>query len=422
MSRLSCYPNLLLNVGGPEPLLRGRPYLTFDELNTLAGDIRRLDPFDHLLTVHNATGDDVFRGESVYGFGTLQGPKTRNRRELAEGLLRNHHPSRPLFAQETLWPGNTFGHPEYTDEDIRKNAYVMLFCAAMINFGDMDGSSSSGFSNSMNLEDAVLERHAIIHSVWNTFDKLAWQNMKPRPDLVNGGYCLADPGKQYVVYLEQAAPIRIKIEKGPYDVEWIDAKHPDRHEFGETIHDGNNLKPPSDGDWILRLTSRWRPFRERDGMVAFEAEDGLGEWTRFDTQDGAAIRDPGGGRMRYEIDFTQSGDYYVFLYAKQGPLGKDKENDVLLRLDGQKLYGSDRILRPDGMRSGGDWKWTKLPKGPGSHTPDNIRNDAVYFRVASPGVKVFEIIHRSSNYAIDRVMMKRGDATLPTETAPRPTR
>ena len=80
-------------------------------------------------------------------------------------------------------------------------------------------------------------------------------------------------------------------------------------------------------------------------------------------------------------------------------MGKDKENDVLLTLDGEKLYGSNGVTRPDGMRSYGDWKWTKLPKGPGPPTPNAIRRDPVYFKINRPGTYVLELAHRSANFA-----------------------
>lgn len=87
-------------------------------------------------------------------------------------------------------------------------------------------------------------------------------------------------------------------------------------------------------------------------------------------------------------------------------VAKGKENDVRLFLVGEKLYASDPNLRPDGMRSSGDWKWAKLPKGPGSHTADAIRDDPVYFKVTRSGKHLFKIAHRSNNFAIDKVVMK----------------
>ncbi|MBK9139095.1 MAG: DUF5060 domain-containing protein [Verrucomicrobia bacterium] len=414
VARLGPYWNMLFNVAGPEPLLRNSPYLTYAELNQMAEWVRELDVFGRPLTIHNETGDDVFRGEPWFGFGTLQGPKTRNRRWLAEVLLRNHHPARPLYAQETLWPGNTFGHPAYSDDDIRRNAFVMLFSATMINFGDMNGSSSSGFAQSLDPADAVTNRHAIIRHVWDTFAGLPWPQTKPRPDLVNAGFCLADPGRVYLVYLEEAAPVKVHTRAGEYQADWFDARAGARSVHHEPRANPAELKPPGAGDWILMLTARsGRTIRERDGVVEFEAEAGVGDWTLIPSPTGRAIQSPGEGRMRYEIEFTQPGKFYVFLLARQGPIGRDKENDVLLSLNGEKLYGQDDRTRPDGMRSYGGWRWTHLPKGPGNHTPDAIRDGPVYFVVHEPGVQVLEIAHRSANYAIDRVLMKLNDPTPP---------
>lgn len=411
LARLGAYWNLLFNVAGPEPILRSKPFLTFGEICRLGSDIRSLDVFGHALTVHNATGDDIYRGQPWFSFGMLQGPKTTNRQRLAEGLLRNHHPSLPLFAQETLWPGNTFGHPRYSDEDIRRNAFVILFCGAMINYGDMTSSSSSGFSDSMNPDEAVSTRHEIIHKVWDVFASLPWSRMKPRPDLVNTGYCLADPGYCYLVYIDEPANIQVKIRSGTYQLEWLSTRQPDRSLLNGKTNDGRGLEPPGEGDWILKLTRI--PVREKDGLVTLEAETGKGNWNIVPSPTGMAIQDPGRGYMRYDIEFTKLGKYYVFLLARQGPRGKDKENDVLLSLNREKLYGSDNVTRPDGMRSYGDWKWTKLPKGPGHHTPDGIRNDPVYFKVDRPGIVVFEIAHRSANFTIDKVVMKLNDPIPP---------
>jgi hypothetical protein len=117
--------------------------------------------------------------------------------------------------------------------------------------------------------------------------------------------------------------------------------------------------------------------------------------------------------MRYVIEFTQPGNYYVFLYAKQGPAGGGAENDAVLTLNGERLYGSDHQTRPEGMRVHGDWQWTFLPKGPGGHTPDAIRDRPVYFHVPAPGRYTLEIAHRSANFAVDKVLMKLSDPVPP---------
>ncbi|MBP7141939.1 MAG: hypothetical protein KBA71_08530 [Opitutaceae bacterium] len=158
-----------------------------------------------------------------------------------------------------------------------------------------------------------------------------------------------------------------------------------------------------------------KPIFERNGIVQFEAEDGIGDWRRISTPTGGAVQDPGAGAMAYEIEFTRPGRYYVFLLARQGDggRGRGKENDVTLTLGGERLYGIDDTTRPEGIRCSGDWKWAWRPKGPGSHTPATIRDNPAYFRITQPGRLRLEMKHRSENFAADRILLKLDDPTPP---------
>lgn len=260
LARLGPYWNVLFVVGGPEPRLKGRPYLSTDNINRLGRKIKSLDVFGHLLSVHNPTGDDPFKDMDWTSYGILQGPKTTDRRTLSRGLLRNHHAAKPLYAQETLWPGNKY-HPQYTPDDIRKNAFVMMMSAAAINLGDMNGNSSSGFSGTLDLDRKVQQRHDIVKQVWDFFETVPYYRMKPRPDLVDAGFCLADPAREYLVYLEQPPMVSVDIEKGTYEVQWINARDTrDIRDEGITTT-GSDLASPQEGDdWLLRLTRDGRAW------------------------------------------------------------------------------------------------------------------------------------------------------------------
>lgn len=49
---------------------------------------------------------------------------------------------------------------------------------------------------------------------------------QPQPDLASTGYCLADPGKAYLVYQPQAGrPVTLTLEPGQYAIEWFDLKN-----------------------------------------------------------------------------------------------------------------------------------------------------------------------------------------------------
>lgn len=260
IARLGGYWNVVWNVGGPEPNLKGKSYLSDDEVNRLGRLIAQLDPHGHLLSVHNRTGIEPYRDSDWSTFGTVQGPKTVNRGELGRKLLEWHHPAKPLLAQETLWPGNKH-HPPYTLDDIRKNAYVIHFSGASLVFGDMNGDSSSGFSGTMNLTDRVQARHDAVAAVWDFLATTSFAELTPRPDLVDRGHCLAapaaGPGSHYMIYLPDGGSVNAKLEGGPYHVQWIDAKDTARRIDGEPTRDGRNLTAPAGGDdWILVLAAK----------------------------------------------------------------------------------------------------------------------------------------------------------------------
>ena len=264
LARLGSYWNILLNVAGPEPLIKSSLFqdaMSQDDINRLGRLIRSLDVFYHPISIHNRGGDDPFRDEDWLSYGTLQGPKVTDPSKLSAGLLRNHHPSKPLYAQETLWSGNK-NHPDYTDAQLRKNAFVIMMSACALNFadnggpipGDM-GNSSSGFSGSMELPHRRQSRHDIIRKVWDFFETISFYGMSPRQDLVNTGYCLAQEGVQYLVYLDSGGSVDVTIKGGQYSVQWINAQDTSDRRAGGSTGDGRGLVAPDDGDdWLLRLT------------------------------------------------------------------------------------------------------------------------------------------------------------------------
>ncbi|MDO8542907.1 MAG: DUF5060 domain-containing protein [Opitutaceae bacterium] len=266
-ARLGAYWNVLLNVAGPEPLLRGRPFYTLPELARVGGELQRLNVFRHPVSVHNRTGADEYRDEPWTTFGTLQGPKTLDRVRLSRGLLASHHPEKPLLAQETLWSGNVnhirANQRDYSDDELRKNTFVIHFSAAALVFADNNGDSSTGFSGTLDSKDCRQDRHDVIKRAWDVCATLPFGRLRPRHDLLIGehAFCLADPGKYYAVYLDRSAPVSVQLDEAAvaarrgFSMTWIDARSGRRQGAG-TTHDGQNLTPPSGGDdWVLVLES-----------------------------------------------------------------------------------------------------------------------------------------------------------------------
>jgi hypothetical protein len=261
LARIGAYWNILLNVAGPEPLLSSKPYLSMDEVNRLGRMIAAYDVFGHPITVHNRTGDDQFRDADWLTYGTLQGPKTSSLERLSEQLLASHHPQKPLLAQETLWSGNVnhiraLGGRDYTDDELRGNAWVIHLSAAALVFADNGGgNSSAGFSGSLVPAEADQHRHDVVKQVWDLAEQFPFCRMKPRQDLVDCGYCLAEPGLSYLVYLPSPVAVMVKVDGGPYRAEWINARNGGDRRPGRVLRAGQPWEPPAPGDWLLWLTA-----------------------------------------------------------------------------------------------------------------------------------------------------------------------
>ena len=84
--------------------------------------------------------------------------------------------------------------------------------------------------------------------------------MTPRGDLATTGYCLAAPGKEYVVYQPMGGPFDLKLEapkEAGFAVEWLDPKT-GKSVVGKLISGGGpvTLTPPFAGDAVVYLKAR----------------------------------------------------------------------------------------------------------------------------------------------------------------------
>jgi len=234
-------------------------FMTTDQVIALGEKVSDLDVYNHPLSAHNKIGNDKFAGQSWATYVTLQGPKTTSLSVLSSGLLGNHS-TKPLFAQETVWSGNK-AHPNYTDKQLRQNAYVTLMSAAALNFADndpnlsdgADGKSSAGFSGTMDLADRVQHRHDIIKGVWDFFETIDFQAMEPRQNLVSSGFALADVGNEYLVYLPAGGTVNVSVASATYDVQWINAVNTADRRNGGTTSTGTGLRAPDSNDWLVHL-------------------------------------------------------------------------------------------------------------------------------------------------------------------------
>ena len=76
-------------------------------------------------------------------------------------------------------------------------------------------------------------------------------------ELIDNGFCLANPDEIYLIYLDQPGQVAIKLERGEYDVEWINAANMKDRRDGGTLLNGEFLIPPADAeDWLAFISKK----------------------------------------------------------------------------------------------------------------------------------------------------------------------
>ncbi|MCL4177959.1 MAG: hypothetical protein KJ072_09470 [Verrucomicrobia bacterium] len=81
-------------------------------------------------------------------------------------------------------------------------------------------------------------------------------SLRPRPEFASTGYCLVQPGKEYVVYQPKAGEtFTVELKAGTYRYEWFSPAQGQTAETGRLeASDGlREFKPPFDGDAVLHL-------------------------------------------------------------------------------------------------------------------------------------------------------------------------
>ena len=115
----------------------------------------------------------------------------------------------------------------------------------------------------MDFADKIQARHDIIKKVWDYFESEPFWRMSPHQDLVStNAWCLAERGREYLVYLQQTGTASIAVSNGPYRGEWINAQNTADRRPAPMTTNGANLTSPSDGDdWLAHLETPFEVWR-----------------------------------------------------------------------------------------------------------------------------------------------------------------
>jgi len=132
-------------------------------------------------------------------------------------------------------------------------AFMDLYGATRI--GDKDATTFGFVGDWLAQHDTVRKNLGYTRTLAERMNLAA---MTPRGDLASSGYCLADPGREYVVYLPQdgEATVDLSAVSGPVTVEWLDPRSGDTTRGQSTSGSQKRVfQPPFPGDAVLYLRS-----------------------------------------------------------------------------------------------------------------------------------------------------------------------
>ena len=250
--------------GSLHPILKPEDYqegsMKTEDINRLALLIKKYDPYGHLLSVHNRTRNeqkdyeyDPFIFEAWEDYSTLQGGKSDDMDEVYNFIIDSRKVVKPVYAQEVLWYGNIY-HALLDEESLRKKAITLIMAGSFINFGDMNGNSSSGFSGCLDPDSSHTNAHNTLHKVWDFFDALPFWELSPRPDLVNGAYCLSDGGGNHLIYIPDGKPFKLNFNL-PSSGQWINPRDVKSPRISVSVTD-KTISPPDNNDWFLLINEK----------------------------------------------------------------------------------------------------------------------------------------------------------------------
>ncbi len=93
------------------------------------------------------------------------------------------------------------------------------------------------------------------------FESTDYWRMEPADDLTSAGFCLADPGREYVFYARSAQPLTLKLDglNAPARAEWFQPFTGERKDAGTVTKGTVSLTPPSswgDAPAVLHVDGR----------------------------------------------------------------------------------------------------------------------------------------------------------------------
>jgi hypothetical protein len=263
INRLAAFSNVMWDITNEWRLFRNESWVEWH-----GNLLETLDPYGHLTSCH---GHELFPflgsswadfamyqlwDEDGNNFGMLR------RRELQ---ARSGHPKPVIneeYGYEDHYPpwGRGTQAPGRSADNRRRLAWEIVMAGCYQTTGERAGSRG-GFINGIGTDDTMLTGYGYL---LDFFNGLEWWRMEPHNELVNlGNLCLAEAGRQYVVYLPRGAEVSLNVHPRPYHAAWFNPRSGEYTALPSlrTEQARFTAVAPNSEDWVLVLSSTYTPNR-----------------------------------------------------------------------------------------------------------------------------------------------------------------
>ena len=234
--------------------------------------LKEIDPYRHLTSVHGHA-DYKFRTSPWSDFAMYQSWDEGGGHDFLLKMRRAQAATgRPMpqvneeYGYEDHYPTRWGGGrkaPARSADNRRRLAWGMYMAGGYQTTGERadrgtgKGPDSGGGWINGRGDEAMTMLEGYAHIV-ECFTGLEWWRMDPHDELVTGGaYCLAEPGRQYLVYLPEGGRTTLKLAEGRYRASWFDPRTGKAQEIG--VASGPEWSSPpreKTQDWAIILRRR----------------------------------------------------------------------------------------------------------------------------------------------------------------------
>jgi hypothetical protein len=248
VARLAPYWNIIWSIA-----FEWQEFMSADEVQRLVDFTKQIDPWNHLVTVHDQGGYQTAKeliSDLHVDFVTLQYDAGRCGDAItANQFIQRYSGDVPVYAQEVCWEADS----KLNAEQMRKGAWGVVLAGGLLNYAEMFEGPNQGRPE--NYGDGVALPQLEI--MLNFMESIPYADMESHNELVgNGNICFAQPGVRYVCYSPLGAEIKVDLSaaRGSFKAIWINPRS------GKTINGGKiagggkeTFLCPDERDWLLHL-------------------------------------------------------------------------------------------------------------------------------------------------------------------------